>query len=505
MNMKKTNDMKCILLPLALIPVLSFGQDNRPNILFCIADDASRLTFGPYGCEYSDTPAVDYLAKNGVVFTNAYTQNPKSAPSRACLVTGMYSWQLKEATNHWPKFPSEFVCYPHIMMENGYYVGFTGKGWGPGLYDMEYNPAGPEYSDITNKEVPAKGISSIDYAANFRYFLEHNSDGRPFCFWLGTKEPHRGYELDSWKRNGKRLEDVDVQPFLPHNDIVKGDLLDYTVEVEWYDRHIGEAIRLLDEKGLLDNTIIIVTSDHGMPFPRVKGQIYDEAFHVPFIVYWQGKVLPGRTVTDFIGFHDVAPTIMEIAGLEPHPQMSGKSFLNLLTSKKSGRVEKERNHMILCKERHDIGRANEDGVNLGYPIRAIRTDKYLYIRNYEPLRWPVGNPEYGYKNCDDSPTKSYLLGLTPEDEDYRLFELSFGMRPEEELYLIEKDPCCMNNVAYDKKYRHVKDRLRYEMESELKNSGDPRMFGKGYWFDRYPNMNNKRKFEYIYHNEEPVR
>lgn len=497
--------MRYELLSLALIPVLSFGQDNRPNILLCIADDASRLTFGPYGCGYSNTPAVDYLAANGVVFTNAYTQNPKSSPSRACLVTGMFSWQLKEAANHWPKFPDQFRCYPHIMMDNGYYVGFTGKGWGPGLFDMDYNPAGPEYNHITDKNVPAKGISSIDYAENFRYFLENNTDNKPFCFWLGTKEPHRGYELDSWKRNGKNIEDVNVQPFLPQNDIVKGDLLDYTVEVEWFDRHIGEAIKILEEKGLLDNTVIIVTSDHGMPFPRVKGQIYDEAFHVPFVVYWKGRIKPGRTVSDYIGFHDVAPTVMEIAGMTPDPQMSGKSFLDVLMSGSNGRIDKSRDHMILCKERHDVGRANEDGVDLGYPVRAIKTDRYLYVRNYEPLRWPVGNPEYGYRNCDDSPTKSYLMSLAPEDSDYGLFELSFGMRPEEELYLVKKDPHCMNNVAYDKRYRTVKRRLLKQMESELKSSGDPRMFGKGYWFDHYPHVNNKRPFEYIYHKQEECR
>lgn len=475
-----------LLFPLLATPMTSIGKNELPNILFCIADDASRESFGTYGSVYCKTPAIDALASKGVVFTNAYTQNPKSAPSRACIVTGKYSWQLKEATNHFCHFPAEFKLYPQILMDNGYHVGFTGKGWGPGTYDTKYNPAGPEYNKLTVKNRPAKGISNTDYAGNFEMFLNENKEGKPFCFWLGCKEPHRFYEKDSWKKNGKKLEDVSkVQPFLPDNDIIKGDLLDYAIEVEWYDKHVGKAIEILKKKNMLDNTIIIITSDHGMPFPRIKGQIYDEGFHIPFIVYWKGKIMSGRTVSDFIGFHDIAPTILEAANVKGDFGMTGKSFLNLLTSDKNGRIDKTRDHMILCKERHDVGRANEDGINLGYPVRAIRTDDFLYVVNYKPERWPVGNPEYGYRNCDNSPSKSYLTSLKPGDKDYSLYELVFGKRPKEELYLIKEDPHCINNVAENNKYKDVKIKLRKQMEKELKESGDPRMFGKGDIFDTY--------------------
>lgn len=475
-----------LLFPLLATSMTSIGKNELPNILFCIADDASRESFGAYRSVYCKTPAIDALASKGVVFTNAYTQNPKSAPSRACIVTGKYSWQLKEATNHFCHFPAEFKLYPQILMDNGYHVGFTGKGWGPGTYDTKYNPAGPEYNKLTVNNRPAKGISNTDYAGNFEMFLNENKEGKPFCFWLGCKEPHRFYEKDSWKKNGKKLEDVSkVQPFLPDNDIIKGDLLDYAIEVEWYDKHVGKAIEILKKKNMLDNTIIIVTSDHGMPFPRIKGQIYDEGFHIPFIVYWKGKIMSGRTVSDFIGFHDIAPTILEAANVKGDFGMTGKSFLNLLTSDKNGRIDKTRDHMILCKERHDVGRANEDGINLGYPVRAIRTDDFLYVVNYKPERWPVGNPEYGYRNCDNSPSKSYLTSLKPEDKDYSLYELGFGKRPKEELYLIKEDPHCINNVAENNKYKDVKIKLRKQMEKELKESGDPRMFGKGDIFDTY--------------------
>lgn len=467
---------------------------ERPNILFCIADDASMLSFGAYGSSYVRTPSIDRLAREGATFLNSYNCNPKCAPARACLVTGKYSWQLKEACNHFPHFPPEFKYYPHLLMEQGYHVGYSGKGWGPGDYDSEYNPAGPEYNEI--KLIPPyKGINNVDYAANFEFFLEENETGKPFCFWLGTKEPHRFYEKDSWQKAGRELEDAEVQPFFPDNEIVRGDLLDYALEVEWYDKHVGRAVRMLEDQGLLDNTLIVVTSDHGMPFPRVKGQIYEEGFHVPFIVYWKGVVQPGRVVEDFISFPDVAPTFMEVAGLEPHEQMTGNSFLEILKSGESGQVDPARSYVLLGKERHDVGRSNEDGTDLAYPVRAIRNKEFFYVHNIKPERWPAGNPEYGYRNTDGSPTKSYLTGLKPEEKDYPYFEMAFGMRPEEELYNIQDDPHCMNNLATLPEYKDVMKKLRAKMEAELIEQGDPRTLGKGDVFDKYEYVGRKLNYE----------
>ncbi|MFC1760730.1 sulfatase [Planctomycetota bacterium] len=478
------NNITRQIMTVGLLAAATLAQAERPNILFCIADDASMKSFGAYGCKFIKTPAVDRLAREGMVFNNAYNCNPKCAPARACLVTGKYSWQLKEACNHWPHFPAEFKFYPHLLMEAGYHVGFTGKGWGPGSYDGEYNPAGPEYSQIKNTP-PYKGINNVDYAANFVAFLDDNTNSKPFCFWLGAKEPHRGYEKDAWKKAGRKLADAEVPPFYPDNEIIRGDLLDYANEVEWYDTHIGRAIKTLEERGLMENTLIVVTSDHGMPFPRVKGQIYEEGFHVPLVAYWKGVIQPGRTVDDFVNFPDVAPTFMEAAGLKPHEQMTGRSFLDLLRSPKSGQVDPSRNHVLLGKERHDTGRSNEDGTDLTYPVRAIRTKDFLYVHNIKPERWPAGNPEFGLRNCDASPSKSYLTSLKPVDPEYRYYEMSFGLRPEEELYHIRKDPDCMVNLAVNPEYAAVKKQMREQMEADLTAQGDPRTLGQGDVFDQY--------------------
>ena len=486
--------------------VVGFGgrfafSDERPNILFIIADDASRESMGVYGSTYVKTPNFDRIATEGVLFTNAYNCNPKCAPARACLLTGRYSWQLKEACNHNPILSDQWVFYPFLLEEVGYHVGFTGKGWGPGIYQgidggptkfKKRNPAGHPFNNLTLKP-PFKGISNVDYSANFEEFLENKPNEKPFCFWLGTKEPHRGYGKDNWKLDGRQLSEVSVPAYYPDNETIRGDLADYAIEVEWYDEHIGRAIKHLEARGMLEDTLVIATSDHGMPFPRVKGQIYDDGFHVPLAVRWGRRIIPGRTVTDFVTFPDLAPTLLEIAGLKSHPQMTGQSFTRQLFASGSGRIDAARDHTLLGKERHDIGRTDGDRLSVAYPSRAIRTDQFLYVHNFKPDRWPGGNPEYGFMNCDGSPTKKYLTDLKISDPDYRFFELSFGKRPQEELFDVLADPDCITNLASKSDYSEIKKRLWHQLKTELTSQEDPRVLGKGDIFDYYPNCRVERQ------------
>jgi len=381
------------------------------------------------------------------------------------------------------------------MLERaGYFIGYTGKGWAPGIWEVNQiegnantkNPAGYAYNEI-KKKPPYKGINSIDYAANFEVFLRAKPKDKPFCFWLGTKEPHRGYGKDNWKLDGRNLADVTVPDYLPDNEIIRGDLADYAIEVEWYDTHIGRALEHLEKAGLLDNTLVIATSDHGMPFPRVKGQIYDDAFHVPFVAQWKKRIKPGRVVTDFISFADLAPTLLELAGVEIPDQITGKSFAKQLLALESGRIDASRNFTLLGKERHDIGRTDGDQLSVGYPVRAIRTDRFLYVRNFKPNRWPVGDPEYGFRNCDSSPSKSYLTSLTKDDKDYHFFEMAFGKRPAEELYDVVKDPDCVHNLAANPEFAKIKGALWKQLKSCLTEQKDPRILGQGDIFDYYPN------------------
>jgi N-sulfoglucosamine sulfohydrolase len=489
--------MKNFLLSLFLILMTFSGQaqkQKQPNILFIIADDISRNSNGVYGCKYIKTPAFDRIAKEGVLFTNAYSNNPKCAPARAMILTGRYSWQLKEACNHNPIMPEEWVFYPDILADNGYTTGFTGKGWAPGVYKGNHNPAGPEFSDL-KLVAPYKYISNTDYVGNFELFLKQRKADKPFCFWIGTHEAHRPFERDVYLKAGINPKKVNVQASFPDNDIVRNDLADYGAEVEYHDKQIQKCLDLLKEKGLLDNTIIIATSDHGMAFPHIKGQLYNEAFQIPFAVRWGEKIKSGRVVDDYINFPDVAPTLLDIAGIKPHKQMTGKSFLNLLLSDKSGKLTKERDHALLGKERHDLGRTDGEQLSVGYPIRGIRNDKFLYLKNFKPNRWPTGDPEYNYMNCDDSPTKTYLTTLKPTSPDYLYYLLSFGKRVEEELYDLVKDPDCVHNLAQIASYAKIKTDLNKQMTKELTLQKDPRILGNGDIFDYFPHCNPEKQKE----------
>jgi len=462
------------------------AKPAHPNILFIIFDDWGWNHAGAYGCDWVKTPNFDRVAREGVLFKNAFTSNPKCSPCRASILTGRNSWQLEEAACHNGILPGKFVVYPDLLEKAGYTVGLTGKGWGPGDFKaggFKRNPAGPSF-DQHKASPPASGIGRNDYARNFEAFLQSRPAGQPFCFWMGFSEPHRAYELGSGERLGKKIPDVKVPAYLPDNDVVRGDLLDYAVEVEWADSHIGRALKLLEASGELENTLVIVTSDHGMPFPFVKGQIFEDGFHLPLAMCWGAGIKPGRVVEDFVNVRDFAPTWLELAGLKPHSQMSGKSLVQLLRSEKSGRIDKARDVMIVGKERHDLGRPND----WGYPVRAIRTEEFLFVHNYFPDRWPAGNPETDYLNCDASPTKEIIKALGGH-----FYELSFGKRPEEALFRLSDDPECVRNLASDPFFAPTIEKLRAKMLATLREEKDPRALGNGAIFDTYKYTSSRQK------------
>jgi arylsulfatase A-like enzyme len=452
----------------------------RPNILFAVADDASH--FSAYGHRFVNTPHFDRVAQEGLLFNNMFTTNPKCAPSRASILTGMHTWQLKEACTHWCVFPGadEFSVYPDLLEEAGYHVGYTGKGWGPGDFERKgrtRNPSGTSYNDW--KLTPPEGskISACDYTANFEDFLNTRAGDEPFCFWYGGWEPHRQYTPGEGMRHGKKMEEIDtVPPYWPDEEIVKGDMLDYAFETEWFDKHLGNMLKILEERGELENTLIIVTSDNGCPFPRVKGQMYDDDFRLPFAAMWPAKIKPGRQINDLTSFIDLVPTFLELAGLVIPPALPGQSLTDLFYDT----AKEPRTRAYMGRERHDVGSEND----AGYPVRCIRTPQYLYVKNFAPDCWPAGNPETGYTNCDGSPTKDRILELHEQGNNF-YYDLSFGKRPAEELFDIIKDPYCMENLSGKPEFATLKETLWNELQTKLKETNDPRIFNQGEVFDRY--------------------
>ncbi len=466
-------------------------NQEKPNILFCIMDDAG-LHMSAYGCDWSNTPAFDRLAENGILFANAYTPNAKCAPSRSSVITGRNSWQLEEVANHVVNFPAKFKTFPEVLRENGYLTASTGKVWGPGdpgMIDGKKRMFIDQVFEEFKMKPWANGMSNEDYASNFEAFLETVKEGQPWFFWYGAREPHRRFEYESGQKYGKKqLADIDSVPaFWPDNEIVRNDMLDYALEIEYADWHLGRMIKALEDRGLLENTIIIQTSDHGMPFPRGKAQEYKYSNHVPMAVMWpKGIKNPGRTVRDMVSFIDFAPTFLELAGI-PFEKSGmhaspGKSLTDIFYSEKEGQVNPDRDIVLIGKERHDYSRPK----NQGFPIRGIVSDEYLYLYNYDISLWPAGNPEIGYLDIDGSPTKTEILRQFRSGENDFYWKLSMGKRESnEEFFNISKDNECMYNLASDPEYSEIKLKMKTRMETMLKEQEDPRMFGNGDIFNSY--------------------
>jgi arylsulfatase A-like enzyme len=461
--------LSCLLLfAFSFMPLFGAHHENeRPNIFFAIADDWGWPHSSSYGDAVVKTPTFDSIAANGVLFTNAYISSPSCTPSRNAILTGQYHWRLQSGGNLWSNYPEGFPSYVQALKDAGYFVGSYRKAFGPG-------------SD-GGKEVAGKKFESLDA------FLKERPKDQPFCFWFGASDPHRSYIWESGLRSGMKLEDVEVPPFYPDSEIIRKDILDYYWEVQRFDRQVGEALALLETQGLSDNTIVVMTGDHGFPFPRGKSNLYDYGARVPLAIKWHTQVPQNRVVTDFVSTTDLAPTFLEATGVDIIPGTTGRSLLPILRSEKEGRVSSDREYVLTGKERHTLAQLDHPG---GTPMRAIRTDNFLYIHNFEPEWWPAGHPEgsyhgKAYMDIDASPTKDYLIDHKdyPDMEIY--WQLSMGLRPADELYDLRLDPDQLHNVADRNEYAGTLKRLKEKLFQELKRYDDPRIIGGAEAFDKY--------------------
>lgn len=505
---------------------------KRPNILFAISDDQSFLHTSFSGSGFVKTPAFDRIAREGVYFSNCYAGSPGCAPSRSSIVTGRYHWQNEQSGQHASSWMKKYIPFIDLLNQNGYVTGRTGKGVGPFQYARDdrdtlwrkTNAGGIEHSHIRLKNGGAddkgyaSGISQTDYFENFKYFMENVRDDKPFFFWYGGHEPHRKYEKDSWKRMGKTPEDVEVPGFLPDDELIRGDMLDYAVEIEWFDLHLQRMLEYLEDIGELDNTIVIVTGDNGMPFPRAKANAFEYGVHVPMAVRFPKDFPGGRRVEDPVSFIDLAPTILEITGTSPEGMlpMTGKSFLNILKSEKQGTVDPARKFVMAGRERHSSSRYK----NWGYPQRVIRGGDFIYIWNIKPERWPAGAPQkydpenpdvllpmFGigkngkyipdaaFTDIDDCPSKTFLIENHNDSRIGKYFDLAVAKRPEVELYDVVNDPYCLENLAGQQEYTSIENKLKNTLMRELKRTKDPRVVGPDTEvFDSYKRYSRIRSF-----------
>ena len=453
-----------------------------PNFLFYIADDLSPFTAS------QQVPGFRSIGERGVTFTHAFSNAPSCTPARGILLTGQPLWNLREGGTLFGALPADLPVFPLLLEEAGYEVGHTGKSWGPGSLEAGgwasgVHPAGTAYQDARLDPAPG-GMSNIDYAANFDTFLADLPADRPFFFWYGSYEPHRRFEEGQGVAVGKSLADAAVPASMPDHQVIQRDILDYDVEVEYANDHFARMIAMLEARGVLDNTIIVVTSDHGMAFPRAKATgLYDDATRIPLMMAGPGIAGAGRVVSDFVGLMDLGPTILDLAGVALPEEMVGASLRAQLASDAAGRIDAARDFMVMALERHTITRPDY----MGYPMRALRTDDYLLVHNAEPDRWPAGDPDFisvpqgVFGDIDASPSKDFVIEMADDPELAMYHQLATARRPEFELFDVHQDPGQVHNLSEEPVYQATVDSMQQVLQAYLRKHGDPRAYGHSPW------------------------
>ncbi|MCP4174083.1 MAG: sulfatase [Fuerstiella sp.] len=514
---------------LLLLACPASADSSRPNILFAFADDWGRYASAYAAIEKGgpsdivSTPNFDRIAKAGVLFTNAFVNAPSCTPCRSSLLSGQYFWRTgRGAILQGAIWDENIPSYPLVLQKAGYHIGYTYKVWSPGspanapygARPTSYGKKGSKFNGfsqfVARQDEAETGKNTLlnEVRGNFRDFLADREDGEPFCYWWGPTNCHRKWIQGSGKKLwGLNPDDLKgkLPACLPDVPIVREDFADYLGEAMAFDAGLGVLLDELQKTGEIDNTIIVVSGDHGAPgFPNGKCNLYDFGTHVPLAVCWPQQVPGDRVVHDFVCLPDLAATFVDAGGEDIPPVMTGKSLLPVLTSDKSGVVDPMRDAVITGRERH-VAKARTDW--MPYPQRAIRTKNFLYIRNFKAGRWPMGTgPGYGapaaampsfealrentfaaFGDLDGSPTKAWIALNCENDPNRRkYFDFAFAQRPEEELYDLKLDFHQVYNVAAESRYAEVKSDLLARLMQVLKETGDPRVTGDGSTFDKPP-------------------
>jgi arylsulfatase A-like enzyme len=456
------------LLLFALLSVLQIAHaDSRPNILWFIVDDMSAH-LSCYGETTIQTPAIDSLAQNGTKFTRAYITAPVCSPCRSALITGMYQTSIG-AHHHRSgrgelkiNLPDGVEPVPLHFQRAGYYTCI-----GSGLKSGKENAKGKRRPSALGKtdynfEWPTSMYDSNDWAGR--------AEGQPFFMQVqlaGGK--HRG-------QNGKLAADkqaalgsstspaeVKLPAHYPDDPVIREDWAAYLDSVRYTDHEVGKVLSRLQNEGLLDQTVIIFMTDHGISHARGKQFLYDEGMHVPLIIKGPG-VAAGKVRDDLVSAIDLAPLSLALAAI-PIPQtMQGKNILaeDYVT----------RGHVFAARDRCDETTER---------LRAVRTVEWKYIRNYHPQR-PALQPN-AYKDGKSIVQRLRELHATGQLSDQHQALLFAETRPAEELYRLSDDPGELNNVAADAQHAEVLNEMRAALDQWITATGDKGEVAEGAMYD----------------------
>ncbi len=508
----------------------SASAAERPNIVFCFADDWGRyascyaaLDAKPTANAVIQTPNIDAVAARGVIFRNAFVPAPSCTPCRSSLLSGRYFFNTgRGAILNGAVWDESIPTFPLLLRDSGYDIGKMAKVWSPGTpadapigkQEFAYQKSGMGFNQFSQLATQAvqKGKTVAEAKAelvgqvegNFASFLKARQAEKPFFFMFGPTNVHRKWV----KGSGKALWDIEpdslkgkLPPFMPDVPEVREDFADYLGEAQAFDAYVGVILKQLKLAGQLENTIVVISGDHGAPgFPGGKCNLYDFGTGVALVA--AGPKIPGpRVVDDFTNLMDLAPTFLDVAGVKHPAGMGAKSLWPVLTSKQGGQVDPARTYVITGRERH-VGNAREG--NLPYPQRAIRTKDFLYIRNFAPDRYPLGDPRgvsaekapevsalendtyAAFADMDASPTKAWLVQHRNDSQWQWHYNYAFGKRPAEELYDLRTDPHQVKNLAGSKEYEDARKAQADQLSKLLTEAGDPRLVEKEPRFEKPP-------------------
>lgn len=425
----------------------SSTQSARPNILWISLEDTSPR-FGCYGDSVAQTPNIDRLASEGMLYTNAYSTAAVCSPSRAAIITGMYATSIgahhhrtsaPEHTEHTPT-PYEVVPPPYVKTFTEY------------LRASGYYCANNEKTDYQFKAP----ITAWDENGNNAHWRNRPQLEQPFFAVFNLMATHESGMWRSYETLTTQPDDVSLPPYLPDTQKSREVLARHYDNLEQNDKRVGELLLQLEEDGLEDNTIVFIWSDHGEGLPRHKRWLYDSGIHVPLIVRWPGRLEAGTMTDQLVSMIDLGPTVLMLAGLPVPKHMQGHAFLTANATEKPP----ERSYVFAARDRHD------EGYDM---VRAVRDGRYKYIRNFYPEKSYFDWVPYGHHHgMMQEMWRLYALGELNSIQK----RLVSGSRPPEELYDCQNDPHEIHNLADDPNYREVLARLSGELDQWRVRAGD---------------------------------
>ncbi len=433
-----------------------------PNIVLIIADDMAWDDSGVYGNPNLATPHIDRLAKEGLLFHNAYLTASSCSPSRCSIITGRYPHNTHAEELHWP-LPKEQVTFVEKLREAGYWTAAAGK-WHLGEAARDRFDVIRE-TDTSGFQLPAgeegqkgKFVETMEGEAQsgcteWVPLLRDRPKEKPFFLWLAALDPHRPYH-ENIVANPTPLSKVRIAPYHLDTPEVRRDYALYYDEIRRLDKYVGLVMAELERQQIADDTMVVFLSDNGRPFPRDKTTIYDSGIRTPFIVRWPHKVTAGGVTRSLVSAVDLAPTFLKVAGIKPGPTFQGKSFLPVLENP----ARKVRQVVFAEQNWHDYEAHS----------RAARNEEFKYIRNGYP-DLPLTPSADGVR----SPTFQAMIRMHERGELSEAQSVYFVKpRPREELYHSAKDPHETKNLIDDPAYREILKELRSALDQWIQETGD---------------------------------